>query len=337
MLVVEGIDYNKKGQGQNEWVQKGFYTEDNVSVEVNEQNKTISITRLGDINNGYKINAEQNYLIQNFYNASAINNTITCEINKNSMKPSTSKEFNFGIRGTTGTDVTLVINFDNNKTAFTAEPYINDETDTTEIYQTLSLTARLFDSSYKEIDFNDEQYSHLGCSWSWECYHEDVEGSYLDPSSKKYEIVEQELNNKQTSLNEVINTLNQQLKEKENNEIYQDYLRLLKKQETETLTEDEEKQLNSLKEELDSTFNEIARINEQIKETETSKKEVEDLYSVLTKTNSEITFTEAHGRQLDYSYLDQAISKNGDIKIQSQNKNTCIIGLNQGVTKLNLL
>lgn len=336
MIVVDGINYNPDlPKNQNEkknWKLPGFYND--ADVEGDEENGLIKITRYGDENNGYKINATQNYLIQNFYNSSAINNTVLCEIEKNSMKPSTSKEFNFGIRGTTGTDVTLVINFDNNKTAFTADPYINDEADTTEIYQTLSLTARLFDSSYKEIDFNDEQYSHLGCSWSWECYHEDVEGSYLDSNSKKYEIVSQELNNKQTSLNEVINTLNQQLKEKENNEVYQDYLKLLEKQKTETLTEDEEKQFNSLIEELDSAFNEIARINEQIKETESSKKEVEDLYSALT--DSEIEFTEAHSRQLDYSYLDQAISKNGDIKIQSQNKNTCIIGLNQGVTKLDL-
>ena len=341
MIVVDGINYHpdepEKENEKKNWKLPGFYSD--ADVEGDEENGLIKITRYGNENNGYEINATQNYLIQNFYNASAINNTITCEIEKNSMRPSTSKEFNFGIRGTSGTDVTLVINFDNNRTAFTAEPYINDETDTTEIYQTLSLTARLFDSSYKEIDFvNDEQYSHLSCSWSWECYHEDVEGSYLDPSTTKYKIVSQELTARKTSLEKTINTLNQQLKEKENNEIYQDYLNLLKQQETETLTEDDEKQLNSLKEELDITFNEIAQINEQIKEAEASKKEVEDLYGALT--DDTIEFTETHSRQLDYSYLDQAISKNGDIIIyepkEDQSKNTCIIGFSEKATKLDL-
>ena len=134
--------------------QDGFYSDAVIKVRGN----SIFITRKG-VEDG-SINALQDYRINKTFNASALNNTVKCTVLKNGLIYSATKELTFGIMGTNGTDATIVIDFDNNKTALTA----NDTEDL------LKVTAHLYDSSHREIDFHDETNKNIRCYWSWKHY-----------------------------------------------------------------------------------------------------------------------------------------------------------------------
>lgn len=188
MLIVDGFNYsftydkdtevtigntpdfikmeeNDKAKGINRFIKQGYLDDAKVQVRGN----TIFITRycLPDL----RINPIQKYLIKKTYNATAINNTVRCSIKKNSLMYSTSKDFSFGLMGTTGTDATVVIDFENNKTALTADSSS----------ETLNAAVHLYDSSYNELDFNNTDLIEQGlsCEWSWYAYHEFSEDQEL--------------------------------------------------------------------------------------------------------------------------------------------------------------
>lgn len=157
MIVVHGYDY------YNHKPLDGYFIGDTVE----EENGFIKITR--KCNNNNEINSKQDYRILKTYSQSKINNTIKCTILKNKIEYSTTKDFTFGLMGTNGTDATVVIDFDDNKVALTADTPIDEETGN-DLGEALSLTAHLYDSTHKEVDFYNESLN-LSCEWSWFYYN----------------------------------------------------------------------------------------------------------------------------------------------------------------------
>lgn len=103
------------------------------------------------------VNAE--YTLASRYTASYINNTIKCEVTINGRVYSTTKDFHFGSVGTSGTDVTLII--DLSDVALT-------DTDSEEALDSIIATARLYDSSYSEIDLHDlSDKKNFSIEWAW--------------------------------------------------------------------------------------------------------------------------------------------------------------------------
>ena len=149
MIILDGFDYYKLIPLD------GYYT--NNEIFVNKQQGLIQVTRYPDESG--KINSKQDYRIQKTYNQTKVNNTVRCTITKNQIEYSASKDFTFGLMGTNGTDATVVIDFDDNKVALTAD---RDEA--------LSLRAHLYDSTHKEIDLNNIDLN-LSCEWSWYKIH----------------------------------------------------------------------------------------------------------------------------------------------------------------------
>lgn len=107
------------------------------------------------------VNNIQQYRIAKTYSASKFNNTVKCTIHRDGLIYSTAKELTFGIMGTNGTDATLVIDFNNNKTALTAS----------EEKEAFKVTAHLYDFNHEEVDFNNAGLN-LTCEWSWLYYKE---------------------------------------------------------------------------------------------------------------------------------------------------------------------
>lgn len=85
----------------------------------NDDYTTITISNL-DINNLINNKPTLKYSIKSYYSAAANNNTITCVIKKGGVEYTGLLTFSFGQAGTTGTDYTLVLEFeDNNFNAIT--------------------------------------------------------------------------------------------------------------------------------------------------------------------------------------------------------------------------
>lgn len=145
MIVLDGYDYYKGAPLD------GYYTD----AIINKDEKQGLIQIIRNPSEDGKINSKQDYRIERTYNQTKINNTIRCTITKNQIEYSASKDFTFGLMGTNGTDATVVIDFDDNKVALTAD---RDEA--------LSLRAHLYDSTHKEIDLNNKDLN-ISCEWSW--------------------------------------------------------------------------------------------------------------------------------------------------------------------------
>lgn len=100
----------------------------------------------------------QRYKIKSFYTHNYSNNIIKCIVTKNKIKYTTTKELTFGPAGTSGTDYTFVLDFNNGITALTLKSdYKESETIPSVIVQ-----ARLYDYTGKEIpnlDIRDIQWS----------------------------------------------------------------------------------------------------------------------------------------------------------------------------------
>lgn len=180
MFVVQGFNYNYKQNIKEEYSKEildktedlwyniiedldpmgniykmsGYYTNGEV---IKVDGNSIKIIRYGQ---GNQIYALQDYRIQKTYAATKINNTVKCSIDKNGYTYSASKDFSFGLMGTNGTDATLVIDFNNNITALTA----NEE-------ETVKVSARLYDNNHNEVDFYNNDLN-LQCEWKWAYYHE---------------------------------------------------------------------------------------------------------------------------------------------------------------------
>lgn len=159
MIIIQGFNYNfdaaaEEDAAGSKYKLPGFYTDATIKVLGN----SVFISRVSD--EGGIINPIQDYRINKTYNASALNNSVKCTVLKNGLVYSTVKELTFGIMGTNGTDATVVIDFDNNKTALTAN--VADET--------LRVSAHLYDSSHTDVFENNNTYT---CQWEWMEYDED--------------------------------------------------------------------------------------------------------------------------------------------------------------------
>lgn len=85
----------------------------------------------------------QQYNIRSYYSQSYSNNTITCIITKDRVQYIGNKELTFGPAGTTGTDCTFVLDFDNGVIALTQGSG-----------DAITVTARLYDYENKEVDLS---------------------------------------------------------------------------------------------------------------------------------------------------------------------------------------
>lgn len=170
----------------------GYFLGDS-AAKIKVVGNTIYIHRSCD--DSGKINNKQDYRINKTYNATSINNTVKCTISKNSLNYVATKDMSFGLMGTNGTDATLVIDFDDNKTALTA--ILARDENNNPILDKLDLTAHLYDFNHKEVDFNDLDLE-LECEWKWYAYHE-----FTEP--KELEIYQNYLIN-----NNIINNLNEE-------------------------------------------------------------------------------------------------------------------------------
>lgn len=93
----------------------------------------------------------QKYRIRSYYSQTYSDNTIQCKIVKNNTTYTATKELTFGVAGTTGTDCTFILDFDNGVTAIT-----NDGS------SAVTVTARLYDYENKEVDLSGRT-----IKWGW--------------------------------------------------------------------------------------------------------------------------------------------------------------------------
>lgn len=94
----------------------------------------------------------QNYRIRGYYSQNYSNNTIKCRVVKDKITYTAVKELTFGVAGTTGTDATLVLDFDNGITAMTIV-----DTDA------ITVTARLYDYENNEV----QNLGNRNITWAW--------------------------------------------------------------------------------------------------------------------------------------------------------------------------
>lgn len=132
------------------------YSEDTKDFYV--QDGYYHITRYGEKNKKYDIIANSNniqpYRIAYMYSQTKSNNTVKCNIVRNKVSYSAVKEMTFGPIGTSGTDYTFIIDFNNGATALTVN---NKE-------QAVMARARLYDYEGKEIDGLENR----DITWSWQ-------------------------------------------------------------------------------------------------------------------------------------------------------------------------
>ena len=93
----------------------------------------------------------QSYRIRSYYSQTYSNNTIQCKIVKNNTTYTATKELTFGTAGTTGTDCTFILDFDNGVTAVTDQAN-----------SAITVTARLYDYENNEIDLTGRT-----IEWDW--------------------------------------------------------------------------------------------------------------------------------------------------------------------------
>ena len=110
------------------------------------------IVRTGSAQSG--IVNTQEYRIKSYYSQNYSNNTIECIVTKDGVNYFGSKELTFGVAGTSGTDCTFIIDFDNGATAVTASGS-----------QATTVTARLYDYENKEVDLLSD--TRVSISWTW--------------------------------------------------------------------------------------------------------------------------------------------------------------------------
>lgn len=140
-----------------------FNLEDGTKIVYDGINKTLEITRYGDINNGNSIDASQLYFIKETYMQSYTNNVVQCSIIKDQQKYFTSKSFNFGQAGTTGTDVTLRLYIDPADTFALTKQKGGDS---------IKVRAILYDSQNREVDPNNEtNNTKMKYTWSWYSFY----------------------------------------------------------------------------------------------------------------------------------------------------------------------
>lgn len=157
MIVLDGFKSKKEidkvqKNGENIYdnsnsVVGRYYYEDN-------DDERIHIIRYGSGIKGTDISKYnyQPYRIKNYYSQTDSDNTIQCKVIKEKITYTTTKELTFGVAGTTGTDYTFIIDFDDNVTAVTADPN----------GRAVTVTARLYDYENKEVNIKG-----YNIEWDW--------------------------------------------------------------------------------------------------------------------------------------------------------------------------
>lgn len=122
--------------------------------------KRLHIIRYGEGTKGNDISRYnfQSYRIKSYYSQTYSDNTIQCKIVKDKITYTATKELTFGIAGTSGTDCTFILDFDNGVTAMTvgSDSLVN-------------ITARLYDYENKEVDLTGRS-----ITWSWKTSDEKI-------------------------------------------------------------------------------------------------------------------------------------------------------------------
>lgn len=103
-------------------------------------------------------NLTQQYQIGSYYSQTYSDNTIQCIIVKNGITYSATKEMTFGPAGTTGTDCTFILDFDDGATCVKYGSSV-----------ATTVTARLYDENNKEVDI-----SNYSIEWAWRNSDSDI-------------------------------------------------------------------------------------------------------------------------------------------------------------------
>lgn len=141
-------------------IDKSFYGGENLDkIEVSEDaDSRLHIKRYGSGPRGNEFENGRNsqpYRIRSYYSQTYSDNTIQCKVVKDKITYTAVKELTFGVAGTTGTDCTFILDFDNGVTAVT------DNSDAA-----VTVTARLYDYENNEIeDFLTS--GNRTIEWSW--------------------------------------------------------------------------------------------------------------------------------------------------------------------------
>lgn len=141
------------------YLQSNLSNERNI-ITYNESLDLLEFTFLSE-DNGL-IKSGINYRIRANWSQQYNNNTIVCDLVKNGHHYHAIKICYFGTSGTSGTDYTLRIDFDENEVALTVGA---DDNGNAIIKNNLIARVKLFDKNNQEIDISSESYNVL---WDWE-------------------------------------------------------------------------------------------------------------------------------------------------------------------------
>lgn len=170
-------------------IDKAFLENADVSYEDNDDAR-IHIKRTGIGVKGNDISGcnLQKYRIKSYYSQSYSDNTIQCKIVKDKITYTAIKELTFGIAGTSGTDCTFIIDFDNGVSAISA----NNSS-------AVTVTARLYD--YENND-REDLLSERTVTWTWKTYDSQLtHRAIAGEKSYKREIVFNGLNDDRSNYN----------------------------------------------------------------------------------------------------------------------------------------
>lgn len=149
-------------------IDNAFLDNADVSYEDNDDAR-IHIKRTGIGVKGNDISGcnLQKYRIKSYYSQSYSDNTIQCKIVKDKITYTATKELTFGIAGTSGTDCTFIIDFDNGASAVSALES-----------SAVTVTARLYDYENTE---RPDLLAQRTITWSWktsdgQLTHRDISG-----------------------------------------------------------------------------------------------------------------------------------------------------------------
>ena len=131
-MIILNDDYITANGGYDEGDDNNYRIVRNIAIDENSGEYQVGEANI------------QQYRIRGYYSQNYGNNTITCIVTKDRIQYTGTKELTFGPAGTSGTDCTFILDFDNGITALT----IGNPVATT-------VTARLYDYENKEVDLSE--------------------------------------------------------------------------------------------------------------------------------------------------------------------------------------
>lgn len=108
-------------------------------------------------NNWDKNDLVFDYSIKKYWSKNSANNTIQCVLSVNGVEYAALKELQFGRAGSNGTNLTMVLEFNDNQNALEIDAISDHE---------LIVQARLYDSNGSRVDFTPQQAAE-SLKWSW--------------------------------------------------------------------------------------------------------------------------------------------------------------------------